>query len=276
MKITYQGVSGSYSESCAKKIYPDCETLPCKTFDECFEKASQDSSIRTIIPESNKTTGNIGVEYLIFKYRLNIYTEHFYPIKHNLLGVKGAKIENVRDVYSHSQALSQSSIFIKNNNLQANVRADTAGSAKYISEVKDITKAAIASELSAKIYNLEILKENIQDDNDNYTRFLLMGKDIVQPEIDKKKYITSFLFKLRDKPAALYSALSGFAINGVNMTKLQSFPEKNSFSSFFFLCDIDGHLDEIKIKNSLEELAFHCEDMHVLGVYKAHNFREKK
>ena len=104
----------------------------------------------------------------------------------------------------------------------------------------------------------------------------MMGKDILQPEIDKNKYITSFLFKLRDKPAALYSALSGFAINGVNMTKLQSFPEKNSFSSFFFLCDIDGHLDEKKIKNSLEELAFHCEDMHVLGVYKAHKFREKK
>ena len=102
-----------------------------------------------------------------------------------------------------------------------------------------------------------------------------MGKDILQPEIDKNKYITSFLFKLRDKPAALYSALSGFAINGVNMTKLQSFPEKNSFSSFFFLCDIDGHLDQEKIKNSLEELAFHCEDMHVLGVYKAHSFREK-
>ena len=120
------------------------------------------------------------------------------------------------------------------------------------------------------------MKENIQDDNENYTRFLIMGKEIVQPEIDKANYITSFLFKLRDKPAALYSALSGFAINGVNMTKLQSFPEKNSFSSFFFLCDIDGHLDEKKIKNSLEELAFHCEDMHVLGVYKAHQFREKK
>ena len=130
--------------------------------------------------------------------------------------------------------------------------------------------------MSAEIYNLEILKESIQDDDENYTRFLIMGKDIVQPEMDKKKFITSFLFKLRDKPAALYSALSGFAINGVNMTKLQSFPEKNSFSSFFFLCDIDGHLDEKKIKNSLEELAFHCEDMHVLGVYKAHEFREKK
>ena len=276
MKILYQGITGSYSESCAKLMFPNAETIACKTFDECFEKASLDSRIRTIIPESNKTTGNIGVEYLIFKYRLNIYEEFFFPINHNLLGIKGSKLENIKNVYSHTQALSQASEFIKKNNLQANVRADTAGSAKYISEQEDKTKGAIASKLSAEIYNLEILKESIQDDDENYTRFLIMGKDIVQPEMDKKKFITSFLFKLRDKPAALYSALSGFAINGVNMTKLQSFPEKNSFSSFFFLCDIDGHLDEKKIKNSLEELAFHCEDMHVLGVYKAHEFREKK
>ena len=276
MKIVYQGIAGSYSESCAKYLYPNIETIPCKTFDECFELASEDNNIRAIIPESNKTTGNIGVEYLIFKYRLNIYEEIFYPINHNLLGIKGSKLKDITNVYSHAQALSQASEFLKKSNLSGNVRADTAGSAKYISEAKDKSKAAIASKLSAEIYNLEILKENIQDDNDNYTRFLIMGKDIVQPEIDKNKYITSFLFKLRDKPAALYSALSGFAINGVNMTKLQSFPEKNSFSSFFFLCDIDGHLDQKKIKNSLEELAFHCEDMHVLGVYKAHSFREKK
>ncbi len=275
MKIVYQGISGSYSESCAKYIFPDCKTIPCKTFDECFEKASNDNSIRAIIPESNKTTGNIGVEYLIFKYRLNIYNEHFFPINHNLIGIKGAKLEDIKNVYSHAQALSQASKFIKRNNLIGNVRADTAGSAKYISEEKDKTKGAIASKLSANIYNLQILKENVQDDKDNFTRFLIMGKDILQPEVDNNKYITSFLFKLRDKPAALYSALSGFAINGVNMTKLQSFPEKNSFSSFFFLCDIDGHLDEKKIKNSLEELAFHYEDMHVLGVYKAHEFRKK-
>ena len=275
MKIVYQGISGSYSESCAKYIFPDCKTIPCKTFDECFEKASNDNSIRAIIPESNKTTGNIGVEYLIFKYRLNIYNEHFFPINQNLIGIKGAKLEDIKNVYSHAQALSQASKFIKRNNLIGNVRADTAGSAKYISEEKDKTKGAIASKLSANIYNLQILKENVQDDKDNFTRFLIMGKDILQPEVDNNKYITSFLFKLRDKPAALYSALSGFAINGVNMTKLQSFPEKNSFSSFFFLCDIDGHLDEKKIKNSLEELAFHCEDMHVLGVYKAHEFRKK-
>ena len=275
MKIVYQGISGSYSESCAKYIFPDCKTIPCKTFDECFEKASNDNSIRAIIPESNKTTGNIGVEYLIFKYRLNIYNEHFFPINHNLIGIKGAKLEDIKNVYSHAQALSQASKFIKRNNLIGNVRADTAGSAKYISEEKDKTKGAIASKLSANIYNLQILKENVQDDKDNFTRFLIMGKDILQPEVDNNKYITSFLFKLRDKPAALYSALSGFAINGVNMTKLQSFPEKNSFSAFFLWCDIDGHLDEKKIKNSLEELAFHCEDMHVLGVYKAHEFRKK-
>ena len=275
MKIAYQGIPGSYSESCAKQMYPDCETVSCKTFDECFEKAMQDNSVRSIIPESNKTTGNIGVEYLIFKYRLNIYAEHFFPIKHNLLGIKGTKLENIKDVYSHAQALSQSSNFIKKNNLIENVRADTAGSAKYISDTNDKTKAAIASKLSSKIYNLEILKEDIQDEKNNVTRFLLMGKEIYQPELKNENYITSFLFKLKSKPAALYSALSGFAINGVNMTKLQSFPEKNSFSSFFFLCDIEGHIDDQKIKNSLEELGLHCEDMHVLGVFKSDKFRLK-
>ena len=275
MKIAYQGIPGSYSESCAKQMYPECETISCKTFDECFERAKQDNLIRSIIPESNKTTGNIGVEYLIFKYRLNIYAEHFFPIKHNLLGIKGSNLDSIKDVYSHAQALSQSSNFIKKNKLTENVRADTAGSAKYISDTNDKTKAAIASKLSSEIYNLEILKEDIQDEKNNVTRFLLMGKEIYQPEFKDENYITSFLFKLKSKPAALYSALSGFAINGVNMTKLQSFPEKNSFSSFFFLCDIEGHIDDQKIKNSLEELGLHCEDMHVLGVFKSDKFRLK-
>tara|TARA_B100001540_G_scaffold282531_1_gene273384 strand:+ start:189 stop:1016 length:828 start_codon:yes stop_codon:yes gene_type:complete len=275
MKIAYQGIPGSYSESCAKEMYPGCETISCKTFDECFEKASQDNSIRSIIPESNKTTGNIGVEYLIFKYRLNIFAEHFFPIKHNLLGIKGSKLTDIKDVYSHAQALSQSSNFIKKHNLNENVRADTAGSAKYVSDKKNKTKAAIASELSASIYNLEIIKKNIQDEKNNVTRFLLMGKEVFQPELKNDNFITSFLFKLKSKPAALYSALSGFAINGVNMTKLQSFPEKNSFSSFFFLCDIEGHIEDQKIKNSLEELGLHCEDMHVLGVFNSDKFRQK-
>ena len=275
MKIAYQGIAGSYSESCAKEMYPDCETISCKTFDECFEFANNDSSVFSIIPESNKTTGNIGVEYLIFKYRLNIYAEHFFPIKHNLLGIKGSKISDIKNVYSHAQALSQSSEFIKKNNLNENIRADTAGSAKYVSEINDKSKATIASNLSADIYGLEIIKEKIQDDANNVTRFLVMGKEIYQPELKEDKYITSILFKLKSKPAALYSALSGFAINGINMTKLQSFPEKNSFSSYFFLCDIEGHLETKKIKNSLEELGLHCEDMHVLGVYNSDKFRLK-
>tara|TARA_B100001250_G_scaffold291210_1_gene252934 strand:+ start:2010 stop:2837 length:828 start_codon:yes stop_codon:yes gene_type:complete len=275
MKIAYQGIAGSYSESCAKEMYPGCETISCKTFDECFEKANLDNSIRTIIPESNKTTGNIGVEYLIFKYRLNIYAEHFYSISHNLLGIKGSSLSDIKNIYSHAQALSQSSEFIKKNKFNENVRADTAGSAKYVLETNDKTKGAIASKLSAKIYSLDILKENIQDDINNVTRFLVMGKEIYQPEFKNENYITSFLFKLKSKPAALYSALSGFAINGVNMIKLQSFFEKNSFSSVFFLCDIEGHIEDKKIKNSLEELGFHCLDMHVLGVFSSDKFRQK-
>ena len=275
MKIAYQGIAGSYSESCAKEKYPDCETIPCKTFDECFEKANKDNQVKAIIPESNKTTGNIGVEYLIFKYRLNIYAEHFYPINHNLLGLPNSNISDIKDVYSHAQALSQSTNFIKKNNFNENVRADTAGSAKYVSEAGDISKGAIASDLSSKIYNLKILDSKIQDEKENVTRFLIMQKEIFQPVLKKNKYITSLLFKLKSKAGALYSALGSFTLNGVNLTKLQSFPEKNSFSSYFFLCELDGHIEEKKVKNSLEELGLHCEDMHVLGVFEADSFREK-
>ena len=275
MKIAYQGIAGSYSESCAKEKYPNCETISCKTFDECFEIANKDRSVKAIIPESNKTTGNIGVEYLIFKYRLNIFAEHFFSINHNLLGLPGTKTTDIKDVYSHAQALSQSSFFIKKNKLNENVRADTAGSAKYVSESKEKSKGAIASKLSAKIYNLEILNSNVQDEKENVTRFLIMQKDIYQPDLKSKKYITSLLFKLKSKAGALYSALGSFTLNGVNLTKLQSFPEKNSFSSYFFLCELDGHIEETKVKNSLEELGLHCEDMHVLGVFEADSFREK-
>ncbi len=275
MKILYQGSPGAYSHMAALEVYPNAKIIPCKTFDECFSKAIEDEKVRIIIPESNRITGNIGVEYLIFKYRLNIYAEHFHPVQHNLLGLPGSKTKDIKHVFSHAQALSQSSSFIKKNKLIENVRADTAGSAEYIASNKKRDEAAIASKLSAKIYNLDILESNIENEKGNVTRFLIMGKSTLQPELKEKKYITSFLFKLKDKPAALYSALSGFAIQGVNLTKLQSYPEKNSFTSYFFLCDLDGHIEEPKIKKSLEELGFHCEDFHVLGVFEADKFREK-
>ena len=144
-----------------------------------------------------------------------------------------------------------------------------------ISKTKDKTKAAIASSLSAKTYNLEVIKNNIENEKGNLTRFLVMGKNISQPVFGKEKYITSFLFKLKSKPAALYSALAGFAIQGVNLTKLQSYPEKNSFTSYFFLCDLEGHIEDSKVQKSLEELGLHCEDFHVLGVFNSDKFREK-
>ena len=274
-KIYFQGTFGAYSHLAALSIFKDVEIIPCKTFDECFLKASKDDNSKIIIPESNRITGNIGIEYLIFKYRLNIYSEYFQKIEHNLLGLPGTKISEIKDVYSHGQALSQCSKFIKSNSLIEHVSADTAGSAEMVSKTKDKTKAAIASSLSAKTYNLEIIKKNIENEKGNLTRFLIMGKNISQPGFGNKKYITSFLFKLKSKPAALYQSLGGFAINGVNLTKLQSYPEKNTFDSFFFLCDLDGHIEDLKVQKSLEELGLHCEDFHVLGVFEADKIREK-
>ena len=274
-KIFFQGAFGAYSHLAALSIEPKAEIIPCKTFDECFLKASKDTSSKIIIPESNRITGNIGIEYLVFQYRLNIYAEYFQKIEHNLLSIPGTKISDLREVYSHAQALSQCSKFIRSNKLIEHVSADTAGSAEMVSKIGDKSKAAIASTLSAKTYGLEIIKKNIENEKGNLTRFLVMGKNISQPELKDKKYITSFLFKLKSKPAALYQSLGGFAINGVNLTKLQSYPEKNSFDSFFFLCDLDGHIEDPKIQKSLEELGLHCQDFHVLGVFEADKIREK-
>ncbi len=275
-KIFFQGTFGAYSHLAALSIDPKAEILPCKTFDDCFNKASEEPDSRIIIPESNRITGNIGIEYLIFKHRLNIYKEHFQKIEHNLLGQPGAKLKDIKEVYSHAQGLSQCSKFIKENNLAEHIRADTAGSAEMISKTKDVKQSAIASSLSAEIYGLEVIKKNIENESGNLTRFLVMGKNISQPEFKDKTYITSFLFKLKSKPAALYQSLGGFAINGVNLTKLQSYPEKNSFDSYFFLCDLDGHIEDPKVQKSLEELGLHCEDFHVLGVFEADSLRQKK
>ena len=274
-KIYFQGSFGAYSHLAALEIEPEAEIVPCKTFDECFLKASSEVGSRIVIPEANRITGNIGIEYLIFKYRLNIYAEHFQKIEHNLLGQPGTNLSDIKDVFSHTQGLSQCSNFIKKNNFVEHIRADTAGSAEAISKKKIKSEAAIASSLSAKIYKLKILAPNIENEKGNATRFLVMGKEVRQPDFGDKNYITSFLFKLKSKPAALYQSLGGFAINGVNLTKLQSYPEQNSFESYFFLCDLDGHIEDLKVQKSLEELGLHCQDFHVLGVFEADKLREK-
>jgi len=274
-KIYIQGTFGAYSHLAALEIEPNAEVIPCKTFDECFLKVLSENGSQMVIPESNRITGNIGIEYLIFKYRLNIYAEHFQTIEHNLLGQPESSLKDIKNVFSHTQGLAQCSNFIKKNNFIEHVRADTAGSAESISKNKNKSDAAIASSLSAKIYKLKILAPNIENEKSNATRFLVMGKEVLQPDFGEKKYITSFLFKLKSKPAALYQSLGGFAINGVNLTKLQSYPEQNSFKSYFFLCDLDGHIEDQKVQKSLEELGLHCQDFHVLGVFEADKFREK-
>ena len=276
MKILYQGNEGAYSQLAAKEIFPDAELISCKTFEECFKKSSNDESLRTIIPIENSIAGRVAdIQYLMNKYKLQIYAEHFHKVSHNLMARQGVLIDNLKYVRSHSQAISQCQKLINDYKLEPIIAADTAGSAKYISENNNNTEAAIASELSSKIYNLDIIESNIENEKGNVTRFLVMGKTVYQPELKKGKYITSLLFKLKSKPAALYSALSGFAIQGVNLTKLQSYPEKNSFSSYFFLCDLDGHIESPKVKKSLEELGLHCDDMHILGVYESDKFRDK-
>ena len=276
IKIAIQGELGAYSHIAVENLYQDAEIKTCSTFEDTFKQAYNDSTYKIVIPIENSLAGRVAdIHYLLPKYKLQIHGEYFLNVEHNLLSKPESEISDIKFVRSHAQAIGQCQKIINKNKFQPIISADTAGSAKYISDTKDKTKAAIASELSAKIYNLEILKQDIQDEKNNVTRFLLMGKEIYQPELKDGNYITSFLFKLKSKPAALYSALSGFAINGVNMTKLQSFPEKNSFSSFFFLCDIEGHIEDKKIKNSLEELGLHCEDMHVLGVFISDKFRQK-
>jgi len=276
MKIAYQGVAGSYSESCAKENYPDSETIPCRTFQDAFELAKNDSNIKAIIPEQNQLIGSINIETLILRYRLNIFAEHFFQINHNLLVLPGTKIEDIKDVYSHTAALSQTSSFIRKHNLKENVMADTAGSASYIAATKDKTKSAIASKLSAKIYGLKVLKPDIQDDKVNFTRFLVFQKDIAQPEFKKdEKYITSFIFKLKNKPAALFQSLTGISLRQVDMTKLQSFPEKGTFSSYYFFCEVQGHITQEKIAGALSDVEIHCVEFQLLGVFLQDPFRQK-
>lgn len=276
MKFAYQGIPGSYSESCIKENYPNSETIPCRTFQDAFEIAKSNKEVKALVPEQNQLIGSINIETLVLKYRMNIFAEHFYPINHCLLAIKGTNIDKIKDVYSHTAALSQTNAFIKKNKFNEHVMADTAGSALFISNLKDTTKAAIASERSAKIYNLQVLNNNIQDEKTNFTRFLVFQKEIVQPKFNSNlKFITSFLFKLKNKPSALFQSLTGLSLRQVNMTKLQSFPEKGTFSSYYFFCEVQGHIEEEKVSGALSDLELHCSEFQLLGVFKQSDFRDK-
>ena len=277
IKIAFQGEKGAYSHLACQEIFPNIEATACSTFEEAFQLAKDNSEYKIVIPIENSLAGRVAdIHYLIPKYKLQIHGEHFQKVNHNLLGVKGSKIKDIKSVRSHAHAISQCRKIIVENNLKAIVAADTAGSARYVAKKKDKSEGAIASELAAKIYDLEIIKPNIEDESHNVTRFFIMGKNSEHPEHRDKKYITSCIFKLKSIPAALYKALGGFATNGVNLCKLESFSVKNTFDQVNFYIDIEGHIEDPHLQKALEELGFHTQKLDVLGVYEAHKFRFEK
>ena len=276
IKVAFQGEKGAYSHLACLEVFPNVEATACSTFEEAFQLAKDNSEYRIVIPIENSLAGRVAdIHYLIPKYKLQIHAEHFQKVTHNLLGIKGSKINNVKTVRSHSQAIGQCSKMISSYKLKPIISADTAGSAKFVGEKKDKTESAIASELAAKIYNLDILKPNVEDELGNVTRFFIMANDSKHPELKNKKYITSCIFKLKSIPAALYKALGGFATNGVNLCKLESFSVKNTFEQVNFYIDIEGHIEDLSLQKALEELGFHTQQLDILGVYEASNFRFK-
>ncbi|RPG94123.1 MAG: prephenate dehydratase [Candidatus Pelagibacter sp. TMED263] len=275
-KVAFQGELGAYSHIAINELFENPEIKTCATFEETFKVAFENEDYKIVIPLENSLAGRVAdIHYLLPKYKLQIHAEHFQKVEHNLLAKENTKLEEIKYVRSHSQAIGQCQKIIMEQKYKTIISADTAGSAKELSDGKDNSIAAIASKLSAKIYKLKVLKENIEDEKGNVTRFLIMGKNVQQPEYKKeKKYITTCIFRLKSEPAALYKSLGGFATNQVNMTKLESFSVKNTFAQTNFYLDFEGHLEEKSVQNAMEELGFHTESLDILGVYEASDFRK--
>ena len=276
--VAFQGEKGAYSHLACEEMFPQATIKTCATFEETFKMASEDENIKIMVPIENSLAGRVAdIHYLLTKYKLQIYSEHFQNVEHNLLVKEGTELKDIKYVRSHVQAIDQCQKIISKNKFKTIISADTAGSAKDLSTSNDKSIAAIASKLSAKIYNLKILKSNIEDDTGNVTRFLIMGKKVNQPEnVKNKKFITSCIFRLKSIPAALYKCLGGFATNQVNLTKLESFSVKNTFDQTNFYLDMEGHIEDTSVQKALEELGFHTESLDILGVYEAAAFRQKK
>ena len=275
-KVAFQGELGAYSHIAINELFENPEIKTCATFEETFKVAYENLDYKIVIPLENSLAGRVAdIHYLLPKYKLQIHAEHFQKVEHNLLAKKNSELKDIKYVRSHAQAIGQCQKIIIDNKYKTIISADTAGSAKELSDGNDNSIAAIASKLSAKIYKLKILKENIEDEKGNVTRFLIMGKNVQQPEYKKgKKYITTCIFRLKSEPAALYKSLGGFATNQVNMTKLESFSVKNTFAQTNFYLDFEGHLEEKSVQNAMEELGFHTESLDILGVYEASDFRK--
>jgi prephenate dehydratase len=273
-RVAFQGEPGAYANLAAREAVPHANAIPKPTFEDAIAAAQSGDTDLVIIPVENSLIGRIAdIHHLLPESGLHIVGEHFLPIRHQLLGLKDAKLEDVKSVYSQAPALAQCRAILRNRKLVAHNWYDTAGSAKHVAELGDRSAAAIASTLAAEFYGLKILQADIEDEHHNATRFLIMSRQDERAP-NKGKVVTSFIFQVKNAPAALYKALGAFATNGVNMTKLESYQLGGSFNATQFYADIQGHPDEAHVARALEELAFQTAKMKVMGVYPAHPFRE--
>jgi prephenate dehydratase len=272
--IAFQGEPGANSHIAVHEACPDMVSLPCDTFEDVFAAVNEGRARLGMIAVENSLAGRVAdVHHLIPGAGLYIVGEHFLRVRHQLLGLKGAKLEDLKSVHSHVHALGQCRRVIRDLGLKAVVAADTAGAARQIAEAGDPTRAALASSLAAEIYGLDVLRANVEDAEHNTTRFLIMAKEPNDAEPEDEPVITSFIFRVRNVPAALYKALGGFATNGVNMTKLESYQLEGTFNASQFYADIEGHPASRHVRLALEELEFFTSELRILGVYKAHPYR---
>ncbi|SCW58668.1 prephenate dehydratase [Ancylobacter rudongensis] len=272
--IVFQGEPGANSHIACREVYPDHEALPCATFEDAFAALQNGEADLGMIPIENSVAGRVAdIHHLMPTSGLTIIGEFFLPLSHQLMAIKGASLATVKSAESHVMALGQCRNIIRKLGLKAIVGADTAGSARLVAESQDPTRAAIASRLAAEIYGLDIIAENIEDEAHNTTRFVILAKEGEWAPANNGPTVTTFVFRVRNVPAALYKAMGGFATNGVNMTKLESYQLDGEFFATQFYADVDGHPDDPALKLALEELSFFSKEVRILGVYPAHAYR---
>jgi prephenate dehydratase len=276
-KVAFQGEPGANSDIACREAYPAYEPLPCPTFEDAFAAVRNGRAALAMIPIDNSVAGRVAdIHHLMPRSGLHIVAEWFLPVQHQLMAPKGATLKTIRTVESHVHALGQCRNIIKALGIKAVVAADTAGAAREVAEAGDITRAALATSLAAKIYGLQIIKKDVADARHNTTRFIVLARKPKWAGRNERRVITTFVFEVRNIPAALYKALGGFATNGVNMTKLESYMVNGSFAATQFYADVQGHPKERALELALEELEFvsRPKSLRILGVYPAHRFRE--
>lgn len=273
-RIAYQGEPGANSHQVCKQHYPDWEALACASFEDVFAAVESGEADLAMIPIDNSIAGRVAdIHHFLPDSGLHIIAEHFLRIRFHLMAVPGASLDTITTVHSHVHALGQCRKIIREHGLKPVISGDTAGAAREVAEAADRSQAAISPPLAAEIYGLEILAEDVEDEEHNTTRFVVLSPEFVQAPAGDGPVVTSFIFNVRNLPAALYKALGGFATNGVNMTKLESYMVGGHFAATQFLAEVDGHPDDVGVRRALEELEFFSTDVKMLGVYPADPFR---